>query len=223
MLNVLLLRHSAGFEHSYLPHAEVTVKELGQESGLFTATTTHACGRITAETLAKTDVLIFATTGELPFSDEQKTAILDFVRGGKGFVGIHNAADTCYKWAEYGELVGGYFNGHPWSQHVWVNVEDNNHPATRHLGRGVLMIEEVYTFKSWDRAKTRVLMSLDKGSIDVSKGNRADHDYAMAWCHPYGKGRSMYTGLGHYDEVWRLPWFRQHILGCIKWAAGIEG
>ena len=37
-----------------------------------------------------------------------------------------------------------------------------------------------------------------------------------------GQGRVMYTGLGHYDEVWRLPWLRQHILGCITWAAAIE-
>jgi type 1 glutamine amidotransferase len=222
MLRVLMLRHSAGFEHSYLPHAEVAIKELGQESGLYTAGTTHNCGRITPETLAETDVLIFATTGELPFADEQKQAILDFVRGGKGFVGIHNAADTCYKWPEYGELVGGYFNGHPWSQPVWVNVEDCDHPATRHLGKAVHVLEEVYTFRSWDRGKTRVLMSLDNDSVDVTKGNRDDNDYAMCWCHRYGEGRVMYTGLGHYDEVWRLPWLRRHILGCIAWAAGIE-
>ena len=111
MVNVMMLCHSAGFEHSYLPNAEVTVKELARESGLFSATTTRRCDRINAEKLAATDVLIFATTGELPFDDEQKRLILDFVRGGKGFLGIHNAADTLYQWPEYGEMVGGYFKG----------------------------------------------------------------------------------------------------------------
>jgi type 1 glutamine amidotransferase len=222
MINVMMLRHSAGFEHSYLPNAEVALKDLARESGLFSVTTTHQCQRITAESLASIQVLVFATTGELAFDDKQKQAILDFVRGGKGFLGIHNAADTCYQWPEYGEMLGGYFNGHPWTQNVWVNVEESQHPATRHLGKSFRLFEEVYTFKSWDRSKTRVLLSLDKSSVDVSKGNRSDHDYAMAWCHPYGKGRVMYTGLGHPDDLWTLPWFRQHILGCVKWAAGIE-
>jgi len=219
MVHALMLRHSAGFEHSYLPNAEVTLKELARDSGLFTVTTTHRCETLTPEALAKVDVLIFATTGELPFSEEQKAALLAFVRGGKGFVGIHNAADTFYKWPEYGELVGGYFNGHPWTQHVWVTVEDGNHPATRHLGKAVRLFEEVYTFRNWDRQRTRVLMSLDNRSVDLAKGNRADHDYGICWCHPYGEGRVIYTGLGHPDDLWYLPWFRQHILGCVTWAA----
>jgi type 1 glutamine amidotransferase len=219
MVQVLMLRHSAGFEHSYLPNAEVTLKELARDSGLFTVTTTHRCENLTPEALARTDVLVFATTGDLPLSEAQKAGLLAFVRAGKGFVGIHNAADTFHHWPEYGEMVGGYFNGHPWTQQVWVNVEDGNHPATRHLGKAVRLFEEVYTFRNWDRQRTHVLLSLDHRSVDLAKGNRPDHDYGLSWCHEYGQGRVMYTGLGHPDDLWYLPWFRQHILGCITWAA----
>jgi type 1 glutamine amidotransferase len=222
MLKLLLLRHSAGFEHSYLPNAEVAIKDMGKESGLYEATTTCQCNRITAEALASVDVLAFATTGELPFDDDQKQAVLDFVRGGKGFFGIHNAADTCYEWAEYGDMLGGYFNGHPWSQKVTVKVEDTDHPATRRLGDSFEVFDEIYTYKSWDRGRTHILMSLDNNSVDLSKGNREDNDYALGWCHDYGKGRVMYTALGHPDELWSEPWFREHILGCIKWAGRLE-
>jgi len=218
-MKVLMLRHSAGFEHSYLPNAEVAIKEIGKETGLYEALTTHRCERVTAENLEDLDVLIFATTGELPFDDAQKRAVLDFIRNGKGFVGIHNAADTCYGWAEYGEMLGGYFSGHPWHQEVTVRVEDRDHPATEMLGDSFKVVDEIYTFKNWDRSKTHVLMSLDNSSVDVSKGTREDNDYAMGWCHPYGDGRVIYTALGHPDELWSKPWFRQHILGCIKWAA----
>jgi len=221
-MKLLLLRHSGGFEHSYLPNAEVAIKDIGKESGLFEASTTCQCQRINAETLAKLDVLAFATTGELPFDDAQKQAILKFVRGGKGFFGIHNAADTCYEWAEYGEMLGGYFKGHPWSQEVTVNVEDPDHPATRCLGDPFEVYDEIYTFKNWDRSKTHVLMSLEHSSVDMSKGNREDNDYALGWCHSYGKGRVMYTALGHPDELWSQPWFREHILGCIKWVGRLE-
>jgi type 1 glutamine amidotransferase len=190
-MKVLVTRHSEGWEHSFLPHMEVAIKKMGDESGLFSTVTTARSRLISAKELANYDVIVMATTGNLGWTDEQKQALLDFVRGGKGFVGIHNATDTYYDWPEYGEMVGGWFAGHPWTQEVKINVEDTKH----------------------------VLMSLDNSSVDLAKGNREDHDYAMGWCHEYGKGRVMYTALGHPDALWDQPWFLDHILACIKWAA----
>ena len=187
-MNILMLRHSAGFEHTYLPNAEVTLKEIGAANG-WNVTTTHRCDRITAENLENQDILAFATTGNLPFDDAQKEALLSFVRNGKAFFGIHNATDTCYDWPEYGEMLGGYFAGHPWHEEVNVIVEDGNHPSTRMLGSNFKVVDEIYTFKNWDRSKTRVLMRLDNDSIDLSRGNREDHDYALGWC-PYLRKRA---------------------------------
>jgi type 1 glutamine amidotransferase len=218
-MRVLVLRHSEGFEHSYLPHAEVAIKKLGRDSGLFETVATARSRLISADRLAGFDVLVLAATGELPWDDEQRAAFLEFVRGGNGIVGIHNATDTFYQWSDYGEVIGGYFSAHPWSQEVTVKVEDTSHPATAMLGESFRVREEVYTFKNWDRQSTHVLMSLDNGSVDLSKGTREDNDYAMGWCHEYGKGRVIYTALGHYDELWDQPWFLEHVLACIKWAA----
>ena len=220
-MNILMLRHSAGFEHSYLPDAEVALKKLGQENG-WRVNTTHRCELITAENLETLDMLIFATTGNLAFDDSQKQTLLDFVRGGKAFFGIHNATDTCYDWPEYGEMLGGYFAGHPWHQEVNVIVEDTDHPATRMLGDSFKLVDEIYTFKNWDRRKTHVLMHLDNSSVDISKGNREDNDYALGWCHTYGQGRVMYTAFGHPDALWHQEWFLEHIVGCIRWAGGLE-
>jgi len=220
-MNILMLRHSAGFEHTYLPNAEVAIKQLGKVYG-WSVTTTHLLQRITAENLEKVDVLIFATTGNLTFDADQKQAILSFVKEGKGFVGIHNATDTCYDWAEYGEMLGGYFSGHPWTQEVGVVVEDSDHPATRPLESSFKVYDEIYTFKNWDRNKTHVLMHLDNDSVDLSKGKRDDHDYALGWCHDYGQGRVIYTALGHPDDLWQEGWFLNHVAGCIKWAGRLE-
>ena len=170
----------------------------------------------------KLDLLIFAPTGNLDFDVHQKQALLDFVKGGKGFLGIHNATDTCYDWPEYGEMIGGYFSGHPWTQEVNVIVEDVDHPSTRPLGNSFKVFDEIYTFKNWNRDNTNVLMRLDNDSVDLSKGNRDDHDYALGWCHEYGKGRVMYTALCHPDTLWHEDWFLEHISGCIKWASCLE-
>jgi hypothetical protein len=164
------------------------------------------------------DALLFATTGELPISDEDKQALLAFVRSGKGFIGVHNATDTFYQFEAYGEMLGGYFNGHPWNQEALFVVEDAHHPSTRHLPPAFRVKEEIYTHRNWSRDRTHVLISLDNNSVDLSKGNREDHDYALVWCHPYGEGRVFYTGFGHYPETWRQGWFQQHLLGGILWA-----
>ncbi len=220
-MNVLMVCYSGGFEHSYLPDAEVAIKQLGQQLGWKVATT-HLLRLLTPENLAKLDMLILATSGNLPLDDIQKEALLVFVRGGKALVGIHNAADTCYDWREYGAMLGGWFAGHPWTQEVNVIVDDPAHPAMRPLPRHFRVYDEIYTFKNWDRARTHVLMHLDNDSVDLSKGTRADHDYALAWCHDYGAGRVIYTALGHPDALWHESWFLAHIEDCLKWAARLE-
>ncbi len=217
--NILVLRHSAGFEHSYLPDCEVVFKQLGIEHG-WNVTTTHRLDKVTPESLAKLDLLVFATTGNLDFSAEQKTAIIDFVHVGKAFFGVHNATDTGYDWPQYGAMLGGWFDGHPWHQQVGIIVENTDHPATRMLGERFEVTDEIYTFKDWDRSKTNVLMRIDNDSVDLAKGNREDHDYAMGWYHNFGSGRVIYTGLGHPDALWYEDWFRQHITGCVNWALG---
>lgn len=223
MKKVLMLTHSAGFKHDYLPLAEEVIKQIGKESGNFEATTTKDCSLINEENLKNYDGLIFATTGELPMSDEQKAALIDFVKvDGKAFIGIHNATDTFYEFPEYGEMIGGYFKGHPWSQRVDVIVEDRDHPSTKHLNSVEMgILEEIYTFKNWSRDKTRVLVSLDNNSVDLSNGNREDDDYALVWCHEYGEGRVFYTGFGHYKEIWGYEKFRKHLLNGIRWAMGV--
>ncbi|TLN06657.1 ThuA domain-containing protein, partial [bacterium] len=98
----------------------------------------------------------------------------------------------------------------------------NKHPATEHLGKILRVKEEVYTFRDWHRTKTHVLISLDNGSIDLSKGNRPDKDYALCWCHVFGKGRIFYTGFGHFPELWVEEWFRKHLLAGMLWSMGAK-
>jgi len=138
-------------------------------------------------------------------------------------VGIHSATDTFYKWPEYGDLIGGYFDQHPWHQQVTIKVEDQRHPATDHLGRTFTITDEIYQFKDFSRTRVHVLLSLDAASVDLNKPavHRADRDFAIAWSRTYGKGRVFYTALGHRPEVWQDERFQQHLLGAIRWVMGL--
>lgn len=219
---VLYLTHSAGFKHQVLPLSQQILKEIGEKSGKFAVTSTEDCSVLSREGLKQFSAVVFYTTGELPISDEQKTAFLDFIKSGKGFVGIHSATDTFYKWQEYGELIGGYFDQHPWHQQVTVNVENQTHRSSSHFGKSFSIIDEIYQFKSFSRDRVRVLLSLDVSSVDLSKPavHRTDKDFALAWIRNYGRGRVFYTALGHRPEVWQDERFQKHLLGALLWAMG---
>jgi len=217
-MRVLVVTCTAGFRHNYLSAAIEVITRLGDRNG-FEVRATEDCSEISRELLGSTSSVIFLTTGEIPLSDEQKQELIDYVERGGGFVGVHNAADTLYGYPKYHEMLGGTFNGHPWTGEVGVVVEDGDHPSTKGLPIKFTTREEVYTFKDWDRKKTHVLISLDAKTVDLSKGNRADGDYALAWCHEFGKGRVFYTAFGHFIPTWRSAWFQGHLLGGINWTA----
>jgi hypothetical protein len=221
---LLYLTHSAGFRHDVLPLTREVVPELGRAGALFEATVTEECSLISSAGLKSFDAVFFYTTGELPMDDTQKRALVEFVRSGHGFIGAHSATDTFYKWPEYGEMIGGYFDGHPWHEEVGVRVEDASHPATRHLPPRFTLTDEIYQFRNWSRPGVHVLLSLDPASVDLTKAgvHRTDRDFALAWTRPYGKGRVFYTALGHRPEVWRDERFREHLRGGIAWAIGVE-
>jgi cytochrome c len=212
---VLMLTATRGFRHDSIPQARETMNALAAATGQFTVNATEDAGAITRASLANYDVLFFAlTTGELPFDVDQKNAIVDFVSGGKGFLGVHSATDTLYEWPEYGRLVGAYFKEHPWTQTAGVIVEDQSHPATAGLGAGFTINEEFYTFRDNPRPRVRVLLRLDPSSVGASG------DHPLAWAQPYGAGRSYYNALGHFAETWRDGRFQRQLLGAIQWLGG---
>ena len=219
---VLYVTQSAAFAHSVLPLTEEVLPAIGRTHDAFEVDITRDASILTAETLARYDAVVFYTTGELPMNASQRAAFLEFIRRGGGFVGIHSATDTFYEWPEYGELIGGYFDNHPWREEVAIRIEDRDHPATRHLGPSFQIDDEIYQFKSWDRDRVDVLMSLDTASVDTTTDgvHRTDDDFALAWSRSYGDGRMFYTALGHEDAVWHDERFQQLVVNGIVWAIG---
>jgi uncharacterized protein len=228
---VLMVTHSAGYEHEVvhrptpgaLSTAERVVDELARRSGRFEVThvaTRQDVERLTADVVRAHRVILFFTTGELPMAPAARDAIWQAVRDGGGFVGVHSATDTWYAVPEYRELLGAVFDGHPWHQRVRLIVEDRAHPATRHLPDAFEITDEIYQFRDWSRTRVHVLLRLDPRSVDVGRGKRGDGDYALAWTRSYGRGRIIYTALGHEPAVWADERFHAHLLGAVLWALG---
>jgi uncharacterized protein len=228
---LLAIGMSEGFQHDSISHALATMERLGQESGLWDTYIRTDAQLLTKKKLGNNaknidyfDAVMFYTTLELPLDDEQKAALMSFVKeDGKGFLGTHSATDTFYKWAEYGDMIGGYFDNHPWHQKVTVRVEDRDFPATKHFPPTFEVTDEIYQFKNYSRDRVRVLMSLDPNSVDLTKKgvNRTDKDFAVTWVRNFGKGRVFYSSLGHEDQVWDRPDIQKMWVEAVKWAMGM--
>ncbi len=220
---VLYVTHSAGFRHDSIAISRQVLESFGtRTSGALEVISTENLSLISADNLRNFDVVFFFTSGELALTDQQKRDFLAFVRDGKGFGGVHSATDTLYGWPEYGDLIGAYFDGHPWAQEVRIDVEDPAHPAMRGLPSPFRIAEEIYQFREFSLDRVRILMTLDTSSVDLNAPgvNRTDGDFALAWCRNYGRGRVFYSALGHFDDTWRDARYQSMLLNALLWLAG---
>ena len=176
-------------------------------------------------------VAFVSTTGELPIPDPQ--GLLDWIKAGHAFIGIHAASDTFHRWPAYIEMLGGEFDHHGAQLSVDCLNEDPQHPANASLGKTwTLTQEEMYQFKKYDPAKVHDLLDLDK---KPERPFTPGH-FPVSWCKPYGKGKVFYTSLGHREDIidpdpnlkGRInsveisKAYDAHILGGIKWALGLK-
>ncbi len=156
--------------------------------------------------------------------EPRRKAILDFINSGGGVVGFHAASDAQYQWKEFGEIIGGYFWGHPWHENVPIKLDDPSHPLLAAFGgKDFQVTDEIYQFKEpYSRSNLRILLRLDGPKTNMKKGgiNRKDGDFGVAWIRDYGKGHIFYSSLGHREEIYWNPTLLQFYLDGIQFALG---
>src|SRR5271165_1959042 len=224
------------YQHDSVSHALATIDRLGRESGAFDTyirtdsqlITKHAFaeGVRNAKDLNFFDAIFFMGTGD-NLNDRQKQDLLSFIKeDGKGFVGAHTGDDAFFDWPEFAEMIGGWFDNHPWGQFdAPVVVEDPGFPAMRGFPSRFTLHDEIYEHKNFSREKVHVLARLDAAKLDLTRPNihRADHDFPVAWAKMYGKGRVFYSTFGHADETWDNPAVQKMYLEAIKWVLRLTG
>ncbi|MCX6906580.1 MAG: DUF1080 domain-containing protein, partial [Verrucomicrobia bacterium] len=202
---VLVFCRCDGFVHrDGIAAANKAIEEMGKKSGAFETDISSDYEALDAAKLAGYDAVVLNNTTKLKIPDDaKKQALLDFVRGGKGLVGIHAATDNFNEDPPLAKLIGGIFDGHPWGANgTWaIKLDEPAHPLCRAFeGRGFKLRDEIYQLKEpYVRADRRVLLSLDLSdpvTANVRGMKREDKDFAIAWIKNEGKGRVFYCGLG---------------------------
>jgi len=237
-----------GYQHDSVSHALATIERLGRDSGLFVtyirtdtqlitkgeiygtgkyAAPPAGTRRVNARNLNFFDAIFFLGLGEEELSTQQKADLLSFVHDdGKGFVGAHSAIDAFYNWPEYGEMMGAYFDNHPWGvMDAPILVEEPSFPGMRQLPKEFTLRDEIYVPSNapYSRKNVDVLARLDTNKIDlkVRDLHRTDRDFPVAWVKNYGRGRVFYSSLGHLDNSWDNPLVQQMYFEAIRWSLGL--
>ena len=205
----------------------------GTSSCFFSGGRTRSCADSRSpESLKNYDGVAFvSTTGELPIPDPQ--GLLDWIKAGHAFIGIHAASDTFHKWPGYIDMLGGEFDHHGAQLSVEVLNEDPQHPANAALGKTwTLTREEMYQFKNYDPTRVHDLLDLDK---KPERPFTPGH-FPVSWCKSYGNGKVFYTSLGHREDIIDpdpnlanrvnsveiSKAYDAHILNGIEWALGLK-
>lgn len=221
-------------QHDSVSHALATIERLGYESGLWDTyirtdsniasyhpkmTTGQAASG--GPSFNNVDAIFFMGHREVPIDDQQKADLLKFVHDdGKGFVAAHVALTALMSWPEFGEMLGGQFQDHPYGSVAGVVInEDPNFPATRHLPAFFNLTDEFYQVKNFSREKSRVLLRLDTSKLPPNQNLiNKNGDFPLAWARMYGQGRVFYGSFAHDAKTWDNPDVYHIYFEAIKWA-----
>ena len=252
--SVLVFTKSSGWEHDVVKRingkpciVDDAVTEIGNRHGFKVGVTKD--GRIFEnKEFHSYSAVVFFTTGDLttlgtdgkpPMTVQGKQALLDAVRGGTGFVGVHAASDTFHtqpdpkdlsnRYIAHGEnedpylkMLGGEFIIHgqdkdPRLQTANLIVNDPKFPGLEGVTSPVSFTEEWYSLKDFV-PDLHVILTLDTHTMNGAAYHRAP--YPVAWARMHGIGRVFYMAMGDRPENWKNEFFVNLLGGGIRWAIG---
>ena len=224
----LLFTKTDGFHHESIHEGVTAIRQLASRNN-FTVDWQENASVFNDKALEGYKVVIFLNTTGNILNDEQQAAFEKFIKAGKGYVGIHSAADTEYDWVWYTKMVGMMFKIHPAQQTAYLKVEDSNFPGMERFPKKLLWTDEWYEYGERKATDLHVLVTVDEKTYDPKakwgdnegKGMGASHP--IAWYHNYDGGRAFYTGLGHIGLVYSDQTFLDHLYGGIYLAATGKG
>lgn len=247
-----------GFQHNSISHAVSVMEQLGYVSELYDMyiytddepiTLQGMIGtygeKVFGRDLTNYDAIFCLGVREVFLRHLQRTDLLEWIRDGGGFVGVHAAStmflpwppfskqhvDVAYchptfkPWPAFNRMLGGEFDGHPFGIiDAPLIVDDPRFPATRFLPAKFNLRDEMYQFKDVSRDKVDVVLRLDTSHLNLNHAGVHDHtsDWPLAWAKTYGKGRVFYCALGHARTTWDIPDIQRIYFEGLRWALRLE-
>lgn len=222
---VLLFTKTApgAYRHTSMDAAIQAFEELGAANGIQVDQSDDANVFSTTGLSTYDAVVMVQSSGMVWDTAAQRAAAQEFVRGGHGIVALHNATDmnieTEFPWWDEVVMAGAHMTAHSSIVQGTAKVADKVHPSTVGLPDRWQRVEEWYNFDKNARGDVHVLVTADETTYDAG-GAKMGADHPISWCRNAEGGKVWATAMGHETASYSEPFFRQHLLGGLKWAAG---
>jgi len=226
MIRVLILTGNPGMIHDWRATTPI-IREALEESG-FEVRVVEEPAILETRTLMTYDILLSNYNEErYRWPRKQENGLLNFVKGGKGFVVIHAADNAFPKWPEYERLIGGAWREETYHlkyQVFRVKIADKNHVITKDM-EDFEICDELYCNL---KMQSNIHLLAYSTSPFFSKeeylsGATPSHEgknQPVAWTLDYGKGRVFQVTLGHDVQSMKNSNFIRLLINGTKWASG---
>ena len=210
--------------------AQNFIIRLGQENGFGVDWTEDVTQLNSPARLFNYNAVIFFSTTRDTLDDPAQTALRQYIRGGGGFVGIHNAFGTEYNWPWYEGLIGGanYYD-HGANQVATVKTVNKRDVSTAGLPESWTFTDEWYNLVPFP-SQVRFLATVDEDTMATKRtaGHPGHGDFhPVTWCQYYDGGRAWLTTMGHDAKAFTTDGsfagaehFQKMVLGGIESTMG---
>jgi len=138
-------------------------------------------------------------------TEEQGKAIREFVQAGNGLYAYHNSSNVSLFSKNFREVMGGAYLGHPALRPFQVKVVNREHPITQ--GVQDFMVNDEQHYVTYDKESKYVILR----SENIDGLNYGSHGATAigGWAYDYGKGRVVFTAVGHtIHALWQPEYFK---------------
>jgi type 1 glutamine amidotransferase len=148
---------------------------------------------------------------------EQGKAIKDFVSAGGGFYPMHNASDISLFNQDYRDVMGGAYVGHPPERPFQCRPTANAHPIT--AGIQPFMVTDEQHYVTYDKdPKNLILESVNVDGLTYEvNGKQLGTTSHAGWAYDYGRGRVVWTAVGHNIHANWNPQYLEIRKRSVRW------
>ncbi len=187
----------------------------------FVFDTTTNWKNLNDEGLKKYQVVIWLN--DFPQNETQRQAFEHYMKNGGAWLGFHVAGynDQYTKWPWFVDFFGGavFYNNNWPPLPARLIVDDNHHPATRHLPSAYIStLNEWYGWKPSPRENKdiKVLITLDPSNYPLGKKDIIRNgDIPVVWTNT--RYNMLYMNMGHGDQIFNSATQNQLFEDAVIW------
>jgi type 1 glutamine amidotransferase len=146
-------------------------------------------------------------------TEEQGTAIKNFVASGNGFYALHNSSHISLSSKNYREVMGGAYIDHPALRPFQVHASGNKHPIT--AGMSSFMVNDEQHYVAYDKDPKHIILEAE--NIDGLRFENLGTRSISGWAYDFGQGRVVFTAVGHTIHAMWNPQYIEIQKRSVRW------